>query len=596
MKKLFTLLVLAALIAVFAITASAELYSPRYYGIDQVADDAITVDGKLDDLYGDPIFYYLQDGTDDPGDYKSSANWFFTQSDSEDCLFLILNDGQHAKGYAVWTEQALYLCFDINIQGWHFNNIVDGTKLGLGSMWQAYCVQVGLFDYANGSNIDWGIGCDADGNTYQYCFVSNNGAILPTGETNFKVASTRNGDNVIYEVEIPLNSVFSSILNPGDKVGMDICIDFCNVSEGGPQNCLTFVNANYHARNIATARGMYLLADGSRSAEELYAAEVNAKEEKADDHSISLYPCNEAAGGMTLDTNSTAGYGCLSQNVGAGFVSSHKFAAPIDGSKYDTLEFELFISDLALFDTTFSNTGLEITSGGKEDTEEISWTLAQIKDGIEGGAKVGWNHVVLHFKNAATNGTINYSAINFMRFFMVGAEGDTGITIKIDNLRLTDAMAVKEAKYKAEADAVTKRIVEMDEVTADNYTKMNSKVKSARKAYENLSAEEKAYVDAATIAILETAEKAIEDFKLAAEQAANDSTDDSEDEEQIPGEDDEEVDDEEEAEEQPEDEDEQEPKPQKKGGSTVIIVIVAVVVVAAAAAVAVVLVLKKKKA
>ena len=595
MKKLFTLLVLVALVSVLAITASAELYSPPYYGIDQVADEGIVIDGTVDEAYGDPIFYYLQDGLDDPGNYKSAENWFFTQSDSEDCLFLILNEGQYAKGYAVWSEQALYLCFDVNIQGWHFNNIVDGTKLGIGSMWQAYCVQVGLFDYNNGSNIDWGIGCDADGNTYQFCFVSNNGAILPTGETNFKVASTRNGDNVIYEVEIPLNDVFSSILNPEDKVAMDICIDFCNVSEGGPQNCLTFVNANYHARNIATARSMYLLADGSRSAEELYAAEVNAKEEKSDNHSISLYPCNTAAGGMTLDTQAPpAGFGCLVQNVGAGFVSSHKFAAPVDGSKYDTLEFELFISDLALFDTTFDNTGLEITSGGKEDTEEISWTLAQIKDALGSDAKVGWNHVVLHFKDAATNGEINYSAINFMRFFMVGAEGDTGITLKIDNFRLTDALAVEAAALKAEADAITKRLNDMDEVTEENYTKMNSKVKSARKAYDNLSDAAKVYVDAAAVAKLEAAEKAIEDFKAAEEAKENEPEpdDDSEDEEQIPGEDEDTTGEDEDT----TDEDEEQPEAPAKKNNTVLIVVIVVVVVVAIAGVVVVVLLKKKKA
>jgi hypothetical protein len=337
---------------------------------------------------------------------------------------------------------------------------------------------------------------------------------------------------------------------------------------------------------------MYLQASGSRSADELYAAEVNAKEEKADAHSISLYPCNTAAGGMTLDTAATAGFGALAQNVGAGFVSSHKFPAAVDGSKFDTLEFELFVSDLALFDTTFSNTGLEITSSGKEDAEEISWTLAQIKEGIVGDAKIGWNHVVLHFKDAATNGEINYSAINFMRFFMVGAEGDTGITLKIDNFRLTDALAVEEAALKAEADAITKRLNDMDEVTEENYTKMNSKVKSARKAYDNLSDAAKVYVDAAAVAKLEAAEKAIEDFKAAEEAKENEPEPDDEVDEG-----DTEIDDEDDTtigEDDPQDEDTDTPAPKKD--NTVLIVVIVVVVVVAIAGVVVVVLLKKKKA
>ena len=546
----------------------------------------------VDEAYGAPIFYYVQDGTDEAGDYTDTANWFFTNSSSDDCLFLVTNEGQYAKGYAVWQGDTLYLCVDTNIDGWQFDNIVDGDNKGIGLMWQAYCLQVGIFDYGSGSNIDWGIGIDKDGKAHQYNFVSSNGARLAVGETNWEIAATRDIVHVIYEVAIPLDQILTKAPSAGSSIGMDICIDFCEVSIGGGQNCLTFVNANYHARNINDSRPLYFLDASVTSAADIHKEIVNAKEAASDDHSMSLLGCNDAFGSFTVDTeNAQAGFGALTTVVGKDMINATTFD-PIDGSKYDTLEFEMYISDTKLFDVAWGNTGLEITSSGACDQEEISWNLAQIKAGIEGGPKEGWNHVVLYFKDAGTNGEIKLNAINYVRMFMVGAAEETGVTLKIDNMRLTDAYSIILAEMQKDADAVTDRINKLEEITEENYESMGSKVKSARRAYDKLDDATKALVPADAVNKLTTAEAKIEEYTAAANAPAVDPEPDPEPDtepEEQPQEDPENTED-------PADEPDtgDEPTADKGGsGTIVIIVIVAVVVVAGAAAA--VIVIKKKK-
>ena len=225
MKKfIYTLLLLVSLMIVFSLSASAELYSPSYYGAQQVAAGTIAIDGKVDPAYGNPIFYYIQDGTDDIGDPSKQENWFYTNGSLEDAQFIVTNPNQYAKGYVAWNDDKLYVCVDTNIDGWNFDNIVDGAIVGAGKMWQAYCLQIGIFDYEKGSNIDWGLGSDSNGNSHQYNFVSSNGALIPTGETQWEAAATRDLNHVIYEAAIPLDKVLGRTPVAGSKIDMDICI------------------------------------------------------------------------------------------------------------------------------------------------------------------------------------------------------------------------------------------------------------------------------------------------------------------------------------------------------------------------------------
>lgn len=594
MKKFIAVLMVVTLLVILAVSASAVLYSPKYYGVLKVENGAVVVDGQVDEIYGDPICYYVQDGTDEPGDYKNTANWFFTKSDSDDCLFLVENPGNYAKGYAVWTDEALYVAFDVNIQGWNTEGVApDGSDL-----WKQYCIQIGLFDYHNGSNIDLGINHGADGTTGQYCFVSNNGATLPAGMSNLKAATTRDGENVIYEVELAYDKVLSFVPQEGSCIGLDICVAFCDLlHDPAAQNYLTFVNKNYHERKIENARNLYFVTD-KIDAENMYAAKVNEEETASDRHSVSLFGCNEAFGDFVLDTeNQRAGFGCISLNIGKESVNPCYFVAPVNGTGFDTLEFEMYVSDLSIFDKfsgSGKNNGFEITSSGTWDSSEIAWKLADIKASNRGGQiQVGWNHIVLPLSTATATagetGDFDISAINFMRIFMVGESEELGVTVKFDNMRLTDAQAQQDAEDQYAADKVIIRIQDMDEITESNYSSMKLKVRSVRSAYDKLSDGAKAKVPGEVLAILTAAESKIEEYTK-----ANDGKKDEEKPDD--GHPDDKPDDDGKSDDGKTDGDEKDPDTKGNQTTVIILVVVAVAVAVALTAVVVFLVVRKNKA
>jgi hypothetical protein len=158
------------------------------------------------------------------------------------------------------------------------------------------------------------------------------------------------------------------------------------------------------------------------------------------------------------------------------------------------LEFDLYVSDVALFDVPFGDTGLELSSSGRCDYEEISWTLAQIKEGIEGDVVPGWNHVTLYVSEAKTSGWIYMNAMNYFRFFSVAAPSDTGMTVGIDNIRLTKAGAERDARILLEnqkiADAVIALIAKIGEVTKDSL----SALREAEDAFALLNDAQKALI------------------------------------------------------------------------------------------------------
>jgi hypothetical protein len=265
----------------------------------------------------------------------------------------------------------------------------------------------------------------------------------------------------------------------------------------------------------------------------------------------------------------------------------------------DTLTFDLYVSDLALFDMFAAegmNSGLELTSSGDADYQEVSWKLAGIRDkNIGDEIVVGWNHIILPLETADVNpggdennaryGDFDISRIDFIRFFMVNEATDAGITLKIDNMRLDNSgIARAEAKAaadKAAADKVVERINKIGEVTLNSIRA----IEKAEEEYAELTAEQQALVS--NYDVLTAARAKYDELKAAEDNKPADGEDKPVDGEDKP------VDGEDkpiDGEDKPGDE-----KPaDEEGGSNVVIIIVVVAVVVVAAVVVVIILAKKK--
>lgn len=250
--------------------------------------------------------------------------------------------------------------------------------------------------------------------------------------------------------------------------------------------------------------------------------------------SILLFDCDVKPDGsnvLSLDKNDkTQGEASLSFQVGTRAVNVMKLPQEVDGSDLDTLEFDLYVSDVSLFDLFGvqgqMDSGLEITSSGASDNQEISWTLAQIKSNNQGDElKAGWNHVILPLNSGRADGgsdpslqgPFDISAVNFIRFYMVGETTSYNITVKIDNICLSDWNAVttaakREAAAKKKAEEFIAD-VEAVEVTAENYTTVKKDVEDLRVRYEKLNDIAKDYVTKAAKDKLAALEAKIAEFE-----------------------------------------------------------------------------------
>ncbi len=321
--------------------------------------------------------------------------------------------------------------------------------------------------------------------------------------------------------------------------------------------------------------------------------ELDAKEAYSDENSIALIGFNKPHGSMTVDNSDyTAGSGSNIFTLGS---ASGATFDPVDGTGMDTLTFDLYISDLALFDVKFGNTGLELTSSGACDNSEISWNLAGIKEHNIGGELVaGWNHVILPLETATPDdrggkGDFDISAINFFRLFMVSPEGGEGIVVKIDNMRLDNSgIARKEAQLKADqevANKVIKLIDDIGEVTLDS----ERDIEKADNAFKKLTADQKALVTNKDV--LDAAKDQLKALQDA--QTENPPVDGGEDQPPVDGgEDQPPVDG---GEDQPPVDDGIEPPADESNNTVVIIIVVVAVVVVAAAVCVYFFVFKKKK-
>jgi hypothetical protein len=252
--------------------------------------------------------------------------------------------------------------------------------------------------------------------------------------------------------------------------------------------------------------------------------------------SIQLLSCDEKPSGKNAysvdTTDKQEGEGSLSFRVGGGQVNEMNLPETVNGEGMDTLEFDLYLSDvglLDLFNGTSKNSGFELTSSGYWDNQEISWTLSQIKANNQGGEIVnGWNHIILPLDSAVEResdgnrpgyeGPFNIEDVKFIRFFMVGEQTDHDITVKIDNICLTDWNAVttaakKEALAKEKATEFVTDVLALAEVTAENYTTIKTDVEALRTRYNKLNDIAKDYVTKAAKDKLEAAEAKIAEFE-----------------------------------------------------------------------------------
>jgi hypothetical protein len=131
----------------------------------------------------------------------------------------------------------------------------------------------------------------------------------------------------------------------------------------------------------------------------------------------------------------------------------------VDATKMDTLEFWFYVSDLdALAAVTFADTAMELTSSGTCDQEEINWRMSDI---LKQCTQDGWNAIRLPLHNpTGQQGKIDLSRVNYFRWYFVNAMNlpEQPITIKIDNIRLTDYEAQEREKVRPTVEALVRKI------------------------------------------------------------------------------------------------------------------------------------------
>lgn len=150
--------------------------------------------------------------------------------------------------------------------------------------------------------------------------------------------------------------------------------------------------------------------------------------------SVVLSNCDVPWNGTLLNTaDAKEGSACVEVTVPvveparAVFAISTVFS-PVDASGCNTLEFDLYLSDVQAFYTNGQHQ-FEVCSGGAADTEEDAWSLS------EEDLQNGWNHLVLPV--SATVKACDLSRINFLRFYGLGFALESPLTVRLDNVRMT---------------------------------------------------------------------------------------------------------------------------------------------------------------
>ncbi len=151
-------------------------------------------------------------------------------------------------------------------------------------------------------------------------------------------------------------------------------------------------------------------------------------------------------GGFVVDReNQVEGEGCVSINLNGktNLVLGYRNFDAVDATGVLALEFEMYISDLAMLDDlkNISYGRLEIGSGPKTLPAKIGYDWKNILYDIRKGCpRAGWNHVVIFLEDMIVlDSNFDVSDINFLQIYW-DYETDCGQdwVLKFDNFVLTD--------------------------------------------------------------------------------------------------------------------------------------------------------------
>ena len=234
------------------------------------------------------------------------------------------------------------------------------------------------------------------------------------------------------------------------------------------------------------------------------------------EHSIPLWGANKTWGGKwtTDEENQLTGSGCISINlkgVTGTEAPSKKFEA-VDATGMDTLEFDIYISDLKVLEHLKNNTSsgsIELCSGGSCDQGEKAIGIPSLVDYLEkNNVQVGWNHCAFEVgKLPGTDGNygpFTVANIDYIRFFWTDMT-DCGedLIMKLDNFRMTDRAAQQEIIHQQFVEATLEKYAGLikninalkpiaeggiaDEAT---FKSVKAQYSAAKEAFDNATAEE----------------------------------------------------------------------------------------------------------
>jgi hypothetical protein len=334
-------------------------------------------------------------------------------------------------------------------------------------------------------------------------------------EVDFSFELTSGGDADQQEIARNFKGKETGWVNGWNHVKWDLT-EF-DRKTGGDFDATTWNFIRWYNDSQLTADGYFEVGIANVAFTQKSATDLDIEEETATEHSIPLWGANggwdtgDNADLWEIDTeNKTAGSGCITINLKdrVDVMAPEKhFEYPIDATGMDTLEFDIYLSDLAIVEY-FANTdgAIEITSSGTSDQAEVAYNFRNFTKYILDEAVVGWNHIVIPIKNMekleGAAGPFDISAVNFLRIYWVRpGKCDQDWIMKFDNFRLTDAQKqIDDAEEQKAQEIIAKypevtskidALKDIKSVTDENYATVKPLYDAARAAYDAVPAEDR---------------------------------------------------------------------------------------------------------